>query len=84
MEKGYVLDHGHAVVVPEKAEGETAMDTVTNTWEFVDFTGEKVWVDGGKTHDNAQEVSLSVLSQKDGRWTALSNTPSWLGNAFVF
>ena len=61
--------------------------TNTITQEEVEVTGTKTWVDGGKEHDNATEITLTLkrTSAKAGSTAeTLKATPTWTGNTYKF
>ncbi len=65
--------------------------TVTNTRNDIDakinVTGTKTWVDGGKTHDNATELTLTLsrTSAKAGSEAeSVEATATWEGNKYTF
>ncbi|MCR4722743.1 MAG: Cna B-type domain-containing protein [Eubacteriales bacterium] len=65
--------------------GKNFTNTITGT---VDITGTKTWVDGGKEHDNASEITLTLTrkSAKEGaaEETVADATPTWDGNTYTF
>ena len=69
--------------------GEKGYD-ITNTLtdlKNVEISGTKTWVDGGKQHNNADEVTLILTrtSAKQGAQPETVNvTPKWEGNTFTF
>ncbi|MBR5995018.1 MAG: Cna B-type domain-containing protein [Eubacteriaceae bacterium] len=60
----------------------------TNTIsETIDISGTKTWVDGGKEHDNAKEITLTLKrkSAKEGaQEETVEATPTWEGSTYTF
>ena len=72
----------------------TVDDTTLNTYDFanlrvgkVDISGTKTWIDGGRAHDNAAEVKLTLIrtSAKQGAQPErLQSVPTWAENRYTF
>ncbi|MCD7804519.1 MAG: Cna B-type domain-containing protein [Oscillospiraceae bacterium] len=67
--------------------------TITNTYEpplvTISVSGAKTWVDGGLTHDNATEITLTLYrttadNPTDSDWDKVSATVSWSGNTYTY
>ncbi|MBQ6482243.1 MAG: Cna B-type domain-containing protein [Anaerolineaceae bacterium] len=63
--------------------------TFTNTikQETIEIRGTKTWVDGGLSHDNASDITLTlqrVSSENPFHYEIVSSSPSWSGNEYVF
>ena len=61
--------------------------TNTIAQEKVTVTGTKTWVDGGKEHNNATEITLTLkrTSAKDGSAAeTVTATPAWTENTYTF
>ena len=86
---GYSLDvtTGSAIVTAD----ETANVAVTNNYtkqadNKTSVSGTKTWLDGGKNHDNANEVTLT-LKRTSSKYTtpqAVTATPAWNGDTYTF
>lgn len=54
----------------------------------IDITGTKHWIDGGRTHDNASEVTLTLYRRASGSVADAEQvagaTPTWDGNKYTF
>lgn len=67
--------------------------TITNTYEpplvTISVSGTKTWVDGGLSHDNATEITLTLCrttadNPTDSDWDEVSATVSWSGNTYTY
>ena len=52
--------------------------------EDVTVSGTKTWIDGGRTHDNAAEIVLTLRRTANGLTTTVEATPDWEGNTYTF
>lgn len=52
---------------------------VVNIYERHDFTGTKVWIDGGKTHNNQTELKNNLILHRD--WTEKAQATKTVGGA---
>ena len=50
----------------------------------VDITGTKTWVDGGKEHDNASEITLTLTRTANSKSETVNVTPVWSGNTYTY
>ena len=82
-----VLDGGKGKLIFSTLYGGRTSATIQNTYETVTVGGGKTWVDGGRQHDNKNEVTLhlSRVSAKPGAVAEpLDRTPDWSGNRYSF
>ena len=67
--------------------GNNFTNTMSNISETINVTGTKTWVDGGKTHTNAKEITL-VLTRTSTKPGSVEETvvaiPTWDGNTYTF
>ena len=67
--------------------GNNFTNTMSNISETINVTGTKTWVDGGKTHTNAKEITL-VLTRTSTKPGSVEETvvatPTWNGNTYTF
>ena len=67
--------------------GNNFTNTMSNISETINVTGTKTWVDGGKTHTNAKEITL-VLTRTSTKTGSVEETvvatPTWDGNTYTF
>ncbi|MBQ9021979.1 MAG: Cna B-type domain-containing protein [Eggerthellaceae bacterium] len=78
------------------ADGTPGLDFVPNGGvivntlvdETIDISGTKFWRDGGRTHDNASEVALTLYRRASGSVADAEQvagaTPTWDGNTYTF
>ena len=54
--------------------------------ELMDLNGEKIWVDGGKSHDNSTEVQLTLTRRtvETGTEETVAAVPSWNDGAYAY
>ncbi len=52
--------------------------------EDVEISGTKTWIDGGKDHDNASEITLTLTRTANGKIEKVKATPVWVGNTYTF
>ena len=68
-------------------DGRNFINIMSNINDKIDVTGTKTWVDGGKTHINSDEISLTLtrISAKAGSVEeTVEVTPAWNGNIYTF
>ncbi|MBR6027839.1 MAG: Cna B-type domain-containing protein, partial [Clostridia bacterium] len=70
---GYTID-GDTVIIE---------NTITDP-EDVEITGTKTWIDGGRTHDNATEITLTLTRTANGKTETVEATPTWNGNTYTY
>ncbi|MBR4360647.1 MAG: Cna B-type domain-containing protein, partial [Clostridia bacterium] len=46
--------------------------------------GTKTWIDGGKDHDNASEIVLTLTREANGKTETVDATPTWSGNKYKY
>ena len=52
--------------------------------EDVTVSGKKTWIDGGKTHDNPSEITLTLTRKAHGRTEQVDATPVWSGDTYTY
>ena len=70
-----------------RVNGRNFINIMSNIDETTNVTGTKTWIDGGKTHINSEEISLTLTrtSAKPGSVKeTVEVTPTWNGNTYTF
>ena len=52
--------------------------------EDVTVSGEKTWIDGGKTHDNPSEITLTLERTAHGVTETVEAAPVWSGDTYTY
>ena len=68
-------------------DGKDIINIMSNINETTSVTGTKTWIDGGKPHDNAEEIIL-VLTRKSVKTGSVEEKvevePTWNENTYIF
>ena len=68
-------------------DGNNFTNTMSEINDKIEVSGTKIWVDGGKLHDNAKEIIL-VLTRASAKSGSVEETveatPTWDGNTYTF
>ena len=83
----YTVAEGAVTGYTTKQEGNNFTNTVNTIHDTIEVTGTKTWVDGGKEHDNATELTLTLsrTSAKAGSAAEpVEATATWIGNTYTF
>ena len=70
--------------------GGEAGATITNIKKVIDISGTKTWVDGGRAHNNGQEITLALTRTikpvtEDSVWETVTGVePTWAGKTYTF
>ena len=70
----------------EFAVTQTGNDITNTIVDPADVTvsGTKTWVDGGLTHDNASEITLTLTRTANGATETVEAAPVWSGNTYTY
>ena len=64
--------------------------TITNIKKVIDVSGTKTWVDGGRAHNNGQEITLALTRTikpvtEESTWEPVTGAaPTWDGSTYKF
>ena len=70
-----------------KVDGRNFINIMSNIDETINVTGTKTWVDGGKQHNNATEITLAltrISAKARSVEETVEVTPTWDGNTYTF